>query len=147
MSFSQGLFFQHPIYPGENEVERKTKEDDRRPSSHHTPSVKIPMKKNPVMITQFLKKCTITATGNVIRMPFYWVKSSRAQDRGLQFWQHEVTCNHRRQSCASRLHLQSNISKRRSHTVRKTLNPTTRAESHTEKQLAFAAGAAAPVSL
>ena len=34
------------------------------------------MKKNPVMITQFLKKCTITVIGNVIRMPFIWVKLS-----------------------------------------------------------------------
>ena len=59
----------------------------------------------------------------------YWVKLSRAQDQGLQF--------------SSTLHLQSNLSKRRSNTVRKTLNPTTRAESHTEKQLAIGSAAAA----
>ena len=51
-------------------VERKAREDGRLSSSHHSfLSVKIPTKKNPVMITQILKKCTITAIGNVIRMP------------------------------------------------------------------------------
>ena len=54
-----------------------------------------------------------------------------------------VTCNHRTQSCASRLHPQSNLSKRRSNAVGETLNPTTRAESHIEKQCAFAAAPAA----
>ena len=53
----------------------------------------------------------------------YWVKLSRAQDQELQFWQ---TKSH-----ASRLHLLCNLSKQRSNTVGKTLNPTTRAESHT----------------
>ena len=62
-----------------------------------------------------------------------WVKLSRAQDRGLQFfWKtssHTIIIH----SCASRLHPQSNLSKQRSNTLQKTLNPTTRAESHTEK--------------
>ena len=74
------------------------------------------MKKNPVMITPFLKKFTITVIGNVIRMPFA----------------NKVTCDHRTRSGASRVHLLSNVSERRSNTDRKTLNPTTRAKSHTE---------------
>ena len=79
--------------------------------------------------------------GNVIRCRLLGkiIPSTRSR---IAILANEVTCNHRTQSCASRLHLQSNLSKRRSNTVRKTLNPTTRAESHTEKQLAFAAAAA-----
>ena len=44
-------------------------------------------RKNTVMITQFVKKCTTTVIGNVTRMQFFWVKLSRAQDQGLQLWQ------------------------------------------------------------
>ena len=54
---------------------------------------------------QFLRKCTITAVGNVIRMPFYWVKISRAQDQRIAILTDEVTCNNRTLSCAARLHL------------------------------------------
>ena len=53
------------------QVERKAREDDRPSSSHHLILlVEVPMKKNTVMITQFLKKCTITAVGNAIKIPF-----------------------------------------------------------------------------
>ena len=31
---------------------------------------KIPMKKNPMLITQFFKQCALTVIGNVIKMPF-----------------------------------------------------------------------------
>ena len=55
----------------------------------------------------------------------------------------EVTCNHCTQSCAIRVHLQSNISERISNIVRKIFNPTTRAKSYTEKQLAIEAATAA----
>ena len=52
-------------------VDRKAREDDRQSHSHHfTFLVEIPMKKNFVMIAHFLKQCSITAIGNVIRMPF-----------------------------------------------------------------------------
>ena len=52
-------------------VERKATKDDRLSSTHHLALVvETAMKKNPMMITQFLKKCTITVIGNVIRMPF-----------------------------------------------------------------------------
>ena len=66
----------------------------------------------------------------------YWVKLSPSSRSRIAILANEVTCNHRTQSCASRLHLQ------RSNNVRKTLNPMTRAESHTEKQLALAAAVA-----
>ena len=72
----------------------------------------------------------------------YWIKLSRAQDQGLQFWQTK--------SYAIIVHgpvpavcIYKDISQNgRSNTVRKTLNPTTSAKSHTEKQLAIAAAAA-----
>ena len=91
------------------------------------------------MITQFLKKCTATVIGNMIRMPLLdkIIQSTRTS----AILANELTCNHRTQSSASRLHLQSYFSKRRSNTVRKTLNPTTSAKSYTEKQLAVAAAA------
>ena len=47
----------------------------------------------------------------------------------------EVTCNHRTQSCASSLHLQSYLSKRWSNVVRKTLDSTTCAKSNTQKKI------------
>ena len=79
-------------------MERKTKEDDRLSSSHHSIlSGEIPMKKNSVMITQLLKKCTITAFGNGIRMPFI----------GQNYPEHKIeNCN-----LGKRSHMQS------SHTV------------------------------
>ena len=52
------------------QVERKARKDDRLSSSHHSIWRNIPAQKNPVMTSQFLKKCTITAIGNVIRMLF-----------------------------------------------------------------------------
>ena len=45
--------------------------EDKPSSSHHlTFVVEIPMKKNLVMITLFLRKCDITVIGNEIKMPF-----------------------------------------------------------------------------
>ena len=72
----------------------------------------------------------------------YWVKLAWAQDQGLQFLQNKVTCDHLERQCASRVYLQSCLSKRRSNTVRKSLNSKTTAQSHTEKQVAIAAAAA-----
>ena len=47
----------------------KAIKDGRLSSSHHlTLSVEIPRKKNFVMITQFVKKCTTTVIGNAIWM-------------------------------------------------------------------------------
>ena len=70
-----------------------------------------------------------------------WVEISRVKDQGLQFWQTKsqaiIVHNLVPADCIYRVISQ----KRRSNTVQKTLNPTTRAESHTEKQLAFAAAA------
>ena len=72
-------FFTGVVLPASNlslrtdsfQVDRKAREDDRRSSSHlWILSGEIPMKKNPVMIAQFLKKCAVTVIGNVIRMPF-----------------------------------------------------------------------------
>ena len=73
--FSQVLlFFQHPIYPGERTHSRWKGKHIRAtdyPSSRHSIlSEGIPMKKNPVMTSQLPRKCTITAIGNEIRMPF-----------------------------------------------------------------------------
>ena len=76
---SQGLFFQHPIYPGERthsfHVKRKAKEDDGLSSSHHLIlSEEIPMKKNPVMITHFLKKVHCDSNWKRNQDAVYWVK-------------------------------------------------------------------------
>ena len=102
------------------QVDMKARKDGRLSSSQHlTLLVESPMKKNPVMITQFLKQCTITVIGNVIKMPCIGQQSTRSR---IAILANEVTCDHRTQSCASRLHLQSSLSKRRSNTVRKTLN-------------------------
>ena len=61
--------------------------DGRLSSSHHFGLlVKIPTKKNLVMITQFLKKCTITVMETWSRCRVLG-KLSRAQYQGLQFWQ------------------------------------------------------------
>ena len=45
------------------------------------------MKKNFMMITLFLRKCTTTVIGKRNQDAVYCVKLSRAQDQGLQFWQ------------------------------------------------------------
>ena len=45
------------------------------------------MKKNPVMIAQFLKKVHYHSHWKHNQDAVYWVKLSRAQDQGLQFWQ------------------------------------------------------------
>ena len=51
-------------------MEMEATKDGRLSSSHHlTLLVEIPTKKNLVMITQFLKKCTATVIGNEIKMP------------------------------------------------------------------------------
>ena len=103
--FSQGLFFQRPIYPWER-TDSGWKGKRQRTADYllHITwpfVVETPMKKNPVMITQFLKKCTVTVTGNVMRMPFM---------------ESHVTCDHCSRSsctiCASRAHQQSNLSLR-----------------------------------
>ena len=80
------------------------------------------MKKHPVMTSQFPGKCTI-----VIRTPFIWSKFQSTRSR-IAFLADKVTCNNRTQFGAGRVHLQSNLSEGRSHTVRRTLNPTTRTE-------------------
>ena len=72
----------------------------------------------------------------------YWRNIIQSTRSRIAILADEVSCNHRSQSCASRLHSQSFFSKRRSNTVRKTLNPMTSAKSHTEKQLAIASAAA-----
>ena len=71
----------------------------------------------------------------------YWViiPSTRSV---IAILANKVTCDHLERSRANRVHLQSNLSVRRSNIVRKTLKTTTRAKSHTEKQLAIAAAAA-----
>ena len=92
-----------------------------------------PDEEEPVMTAQFLKVSALS-------------QSSRAQDQELQFWQ-TVSCDLRAPSCASRVRLHSNLSERRSNTVRKTLNTTSRAKSHTERQLAIEAAATTAVSL
>ena len=126
-SLSQGLFFQHSIYPGEWIDSGWTWRRQRTTDCLlHTTEP---------FWWRFTNKCTVPA------IAVKWVKSSRAQDRGLYMWQNEVTCNHRTQSCASRLHLQSYFSKRRSNVVRTTLDSTTCAKSPTQKQLAIAAAA------
>ena len=72
----------------------------------------------------------------------YWVKKSRAQDQGLQFWQmksHAVIVNDPVPAdCIYRV-----ISQSGDRILFERLNPTTRAKSHTERKLAIAAAAAA----
>ena len=67
--FSQRLFFQHSLYNGER-VDMEATKDGRLSSSHHVTLffAEIPTKKNLLMITQFLKKCTTTVIGNEIKM-------------------------------------------------------------------------------
>ena len=109
-------------------VERKATKDGRLASwLHLTLVVEIPMKRKPVMTTQFLKKCTITVIVNIIKMPLLGKIFPGTISR-IAILEDEVTCNNRTQSCAGRLHLQGNLSQRRSNAVRKTLNSTTRAE-------------------
>ena len=102
-----------------------------RPSSSHLSIVlgKIQMKKHPVMTSRFPRKCTITAIGIVIKMPFFVkiIPSTRANIATLV---DDVTRN-RRKSCAGRLHQQSDLSVRRWNIVRKALISTTRAGSDT----------------
>ena len=52
-----------------------------------TLSGQIQMKKHPVMTSQCPRKCTITAIGNMIKIPRIGEKLSRAQDQGFRFWQ------------------------------------------------------------
>ena len=78
LTIGRNLFFTGAVLSASNpsqrtdsfQWERKARKDGRLSSSHHlTLLLVVPMKKNTVMITQFLKTCTITAIGNVIRMP------------------------------------------------------------------------------
>ena len=128
-------------------VERKAREDGRLSSSHHlTLLVEIPRKKNttaPCAHVSCKKKrrfhCSSTSalpqsleTQSGCRLLGNITPSTKSRTAILA---NEVTCNHRTQSCASRLHLQSNLSERRSNTVRKT-----KQKSHW-KAVAFAAAA------
>ena len=57
-------------------------------SSHFSSlSVKILLKKHPVITSQCPGKCTTTAFRNTTMMLFIGVKLSPAQDQGLRFWQ------------------------------------------------------------
>ena len=49
---------------------KKATKDCRLSSSHHWTLLVEILKKNPMIITQFLKRCTITVIGNEIRTPF-----------------------------------------------------------------------------
>ena len=116
-------------------VDMKARKGGKLPSSHHlTLLVEIPTKKNLVMITQLQPQSLETYSG--CRLLDKIIPSTRSR---IAILADEVTCSHRERSCASRLHLQSYLSKGRSNTVRKTLNPSTCAKSHTESKLAFAA--------
>ena len=114
---SQRLFFQPSIYPGEwidsGWTWGRQRTTDWLSSSHHLTLLgEIPMKKNLVMITPFLKKRT-TVIGSDIKMPLQGkiVPSTRTR---IAILAHEDTRNHCTQSCASRLHQQSYFSRRRS---------------------------------
>ena len=71
-TIGKSIFFTGVVLSAFNfPVERKATKDGRLSSSHHLALlVEIPMKKNALMNTQFLKKCTITVIGNVIKMSF-----------------------------------------------------------------------------
>ena len=62
---------------------------------------------------------------------------------GIVILINKVICDHHPQSCARRLHLQSNFWEKRSSIVRQTLNPKASTQCYAEKQLACAAAAAA----
>ena len=121
-------------------VEWKATRDGRLSSSHcATLAGKIQMKKNSVMITRPFKvhnhaRCTSYQDA------VYWVKFREHNNNDCNFGKQ----SHMRSSytiLCTRMHLQSNISERRSNAARKT-QPTTRAESHMQSQLAFVAAAA-----
>ena len=63
---------------------------------------------------------------------------------GIANLANKVICDHHPQSCARRLHLQSNLwERRRSSIVRNTLNPKASTQSYAEKRVACAAAAGA----
>ena len=70
-------------------MDMKAIKDGRMSSSHHlTPLVGIQKKKNLIMITQLLKKKVhYHSHWKRNQDAVYWVKLSRAQEQGLQFWQ------------------------------------------------------------
>ena len=112
--------------------EWKRQSDGRLSSLNHLTSlVEIPMKKNQWWLHNSSKWVTV-------------IPCTRSR---VAILANKVSCDLRAPSCASRVHLHSNLSERRSNTVRKTLNTTSRAKSHTERQLAIEAAATTAVSL
>ena len=105
-------------------VKRKATKDGRLSSSHHlTPFWwRFRWRRTRWWFHSSSKKCTITVIGNDNQDAVYWIKLSRARDQGLQFWQ---TRSHMQSSytvlCQQTEHVKSNLSKRWSNIVRKTL--------------------------
>ena len=102
--FFTGLFFQHPIYPGERTHSRWKKKQGRTTDYllHTTQSFREISDEEAPSIPMYRIPCTITAIGNVIGC---LVKNISAQDQGLQFMANESHAIIVSQSCASRLHL------------------------------------------
>ena len=131
---SEGLVSHHPIFSRERTDIwwMKATKDGRLSSLNHLTSlVEIPMKKNQWWLHNSSKWVTV-------------IPCTRSR---VAILANKVSCDLRAPSCASRVHLHSNLSERRSNTVRKTLNTTTRANSQTERQLAIEAAATTAVSL
>ena len=106
--FSQGLFFQHPTYPGERNIPSgKESEDDRLFFTPLNPFGKIPMKKKPWW-SHNSSKTALTQKLKRNQDAVYLGKIFPSTRSRIAILANEVTCNHRTQSCASRLHLQSN---------------------------------------
>ena len=86
----------NPFFRTDSSKEESKARKHYRPSSSHLSIVlvKIQMKKHPVMILRFPRKCTITTIGIVIRMPFFVkiIPSTRARIATLA---DDVTRNNR----------------------------------------------------
>ena len=100
--------------------EGKARKDDR-PSSSEEPSDDFTI----------LQKVHHHSNWKRNQNAVYWVKFIPSTRARIAILANDVTSNTRTQSSAGRLHLQSNLSERRSNTVRMTLNATTRTEGDT----------------
>ena len=112
------------------------KENDKGPTSSlfHTLwslLAAIQTKRTPVMITIFLRKHTTKLIGNTRCSTLdKIIQSTRSTTASLA---NEVVCDHHPQSCARRLHSQSDISKRRSSIIPNARNPNASSQGHAQK--------------
>ena len=124
------------------QVEREAREDYRPSSSHHLILLEKDSDEEELHDDYTIpQKVHYHSHWKRNQDAVYWVKLSRAQDQGLQFWQTKSHATIVRSLSPADCIYRVFFSERRSKNVRKTLNPTTHASSYTQKQLAIAAAA------